>query len=192
VDGNGDGKSSDNDLTVKQSKAFSSSYGSFISNNGGRDNSDSGLPVTDRSGTDGSIATMARVASQFVGKARGGWGEGMQGIVVISKTEAARSSKGPAFTWTGLKGARAGQSWIYLNSGYGNYFRHAGNMARAIIHEGMHPQAGSEADSPFGHQQLDGQARSRLSDYGLADSGCSSVGGTLGFSGSLFGGFPGC
>jgi RHS repeat-associated protein len=198
VDGDGDGKVKDDDLTDEQVATSKKSYSTFIQRNNGKDISGAGLKeVNDDTGENGEIAVMVRVASQFIGWASGGWGEDQLPVRVITAEMAKEkfglaALPGPAGR-VGLRSKSSGKTRYeyFINPKFAKYLGHAGNVARALIHESLHRTI--KMQTSFDHQRIDYEARSLLDEYGLSDDGCSNLGGFLGLGGTPgFGGFPGC
>ena len=74
MDANGDGNTKDNDLTKAQSEALGRDFHSFIASHNGQNLSGNGLPVNNF-GASQEAENLYRAISQFVGTARGGWGD---------------------------------------------------------------------------------------------------------------------
>jgi RHS repeat-associated protein len=139
VDGNGDGNTSDDDLSRKEKARFSSSFWEFISKNNGRDISSFGRPVSGTASQ--SEMAIARVTSQFVG--------------------AVMTDRGGVFSqsWAGVRDIRANTPFLSIVRGepanmdrngtmeitgrtlggfFGNPYNQPSPLARSMFHESLH------------------------------------------------------
>ncbi len=185
VDADGDGSVTDDDLTSDQASAFAKSFANFIRDNAGANLRRSGLQVVDRTQSNGDLAKMLRVSSQFVGAARdGGWGSRRTNAIITIESKA-------AFEEVGMGGAPE-HVLLHWNDydkyvdeyrfsvGFRDHLLMPGNAARAIIHADLHNEWGKGSDEKWRHFRLDHEAKLRLRDYGLANGGCTGAGGFTG------------
>jgi RHS repeat-associated protein len=187
VDGNGDGDTSDEDLTDEQIAQFAEDFADFIRDNDGADLSEYGKPV--RGSATEEQKNAVRVTSQFVGAAITNARDRVQLAAWnrVSYIEA-NSRFGSVF-----RGAPAmiilnddGQVYIDITGrsmgGFNkNMYNSPSDLARFLIHEPRHLLYRRGPMSRPAHLALDRSARDRLSIYGLGGGGCAA-----GF------GFPGC
>jgi len=182
VDANGNGDTKDHDLTSTQIASLGNDFHSFIVDHNGENLSANGLPVNNIGATE-QTENLYRAVSQFVGTARGGWGDGQWSLTVGTRSalEAAagpdhKPPPGPAWSYS-LMGGLAGRH-IYA-AGDAEGMLRPSNISRAILHETLHSQATSVMDmiiySFGGHERLDSQARQLNKDYGFGK--CDAQGG---------------
>jgi RHS repeat-associated protein len=183
VDGDGDGKVNDNDLTKSQKSQLASHSGAFIRNNNGEDLSKSGKKVTGNASA--GDKAMVRAVSQFVGHS--GNAEGWDKILSIEAMKRdywkggidagymaeLKDGKETGYGKIIITGSPYGWSTSYL---YGS----ASNLARALFHESIHTRPGrSDAENATEHSGLDAQAIRALRASGLDGGGCWKYQGLL-------------
>lgn len=173
VDGNGDGDTSDNDLNRKQRRDLASDFRSFIASNNGKDLSKNGLPV-ENLGASKDEENLVRATSQFVGTARGGWGDTQWFLTVGTKTGIAATpgrlvGRGPAWVAPVERksdGAPLGMRITIAAESPG--ILRPSNLSRALIHESLHFNSRWWEMLPIvGHDLLDLKARQRNLEYGF-------------------------
>lgn len=177
VDGNGDGNTKDNDLSLNQKNSISTHYSGFIASHNGMNVGKFGKQIFGDGSAD--QKTMARVASQFVGATKAQIGgatyeswRAIPGIWVTRNPD--YNDNSPAWT--------DGES-IAMDPR--NRFFKAGpsNIARMILHEANHimfPNWYAAGMDRSRHRSLDNSSIMMLKVSGLAGGGCLSQGETFG------------
>jgi RHS repeat-associated protein len=180
VDGDGDGDTTDDDLSDDQSALFGNHFYGFILDWPGRDISRDGKIIT---GTGSSYEiSMARVVSQFVGAylhdlgGLAAWKWDQIGGVYVTAHREYESNLSPA----GLSNT----GWIIFSGSWNPAgsdgtlawgFSHPSNVARIMLHESDHSW-GLFVYDIVGHDYIDALARARLTDAGLQGGGCGYSG----------------
>ncbi len=193
VDGNGDGDTSDDDLSRKQKKAFTKAFGSYIRNNNGADISSYGTKIIfNSSGASDEQVSTARVGTQFIGASNG-----KKFPVNLNLTTGANAkSSGYAGSTTfigvtynpyGTLGKPPHPQEIGINIDKAFLFSNPSDLARTLQHELGHLSKSGYAKDGFGlaHKRVDARAITHIKRTGLADGGCRRIGGFLS-------GYPGC
>ncbi|MEQ1709496.1 MAG: RHS repeat-associated core domain-containing protein [Terricaulis sp.] len=185
VDGNGNGDSSDVDLTPAQIRMLAAAFREFIYLNDEADLKYRGATI----GYGFSLLdeNLVRAVSQFIGAnlRRGGWGD----TVIYGGNYLGRDVAGQAH-WERQREVGRGVYSIKLNMNWGDHRTNPSGLARTMIHEYLHRRdnMGMEFRNSPVHQAIDAEARRRLVIYGLAGGGCAPVGGHWPFPPS----YPGC
>ena len=135
------------------------------------------------SNTGGSQETenLYRTVSQFVGTARGGWGDGQWSLTVGTKSGLETAGQNVPSSWPAwsysLMGGVPGRH-IYAASDEPGMLRPS-NISRAILHETLHsmPKTVGEAILYYfgGHERVDSKARQLNMDLGFGN--CDAMGG---------------
>jgi hypothetical protein len=185
VDGDGDGETSDNDLTSNQESQLASAFRDFIVEHRGQDISANGLVINNyRNSVETDNVNMFRAVSQFVGTARGGWSDATYSLTVgtaqaFKEGGVLASSDYPAWTNRAGRDGVATKMSMYFRP-YHDDLRGPSNISRAIIHETLHREAplpGTFREILFnmfgGHERLDARARQLNVSYGLGMCGSS-------------------
>ncbi len=192
VDGNGDGDTSDDDLTSEQKEAFSEDFSAFIMNNNERDIGSDGKFIDDRSGLLGAEdESSLRTATQFVGAALkdagyGGPWSNVQRIAIVSKG-VNQGVKAPRFVSAAQETYR-GKSYFGMDymvwpsttaiNGVSNVYVSPSNLARIMLHEFGHSAwILGYSRTERRHQAVDSWARTQLGAGGLGGGGCVATNG---------------
>lgn len=173
VDGNGDGDTSDDDLTEDQIKLLAEAYGAFIAANDGADLGDEGTKVSGGSEADRSLI---RAASQFVGaNLENGWQNTAIVLTNLGAGEAGRMDY--------LRNSRYpdGVFLLNINPSEANHGSNPSSVARTLTHEYSHRGAMSVRGHTRAHRALDDRAKARIKKWGLAGMGCPALGGRTWF-----------
>lgn len=177
MDGNGNGSSADNDLTKSQTAALGSDYHDFIVTHKGDDLSKSGLPINNY-GASAETENLYRAVTQFVGAARGGWGDAKWTVTIGTEPGTNMPAcPGGASSCSGGPSEQSRHMFFYTQN---PELGRPSNISRAIIHESRHR---GESANPlvrwFGdqigfHSWLDHRARSLNMAYGFGK--CDAAG----------------
>jgi RHS repeat-associated protein len=171
VDGDGDGKTGENDVSQPLRRAFRAAFGGFIAQHNGANLSRSGTYIAG----DSDDATMLRVTTQFVGAlVPGAW----RNTSVRIDNSLGRSTAAD----TVRDRPNSNYDWYYtirVNMGFGGTMQwHRWNpsaLARTIWHEVGHREIGMVTRHNQLHQFIDRWARDGVMINGLGGLGCPAI-----------------